>query len=109
MRHGGFGGACRSPPRGPPNRPRPPSHPAARVRAHVLHALDRHALDGSGHDGSSFSVARLLIGWCKRAAHWSEETSDELLGSIGLVARLRTRMRVGRGAVVASEDELFDR
>ena len=28
-------------------------------------------------------VPRLPIGWWERAAHWSEETSDELLGSIG--------------------------
>jgi hypothetical protein len=31
----------------------------------------------------SYSVSRLPIGWWDRAAHWSEETSDELLGSIG--------------------------
>src|SRR6266498_2597961 len=56
--------------------------------AHVLHALDRHALDGSGttapsYTAPSYSVPRLPIGWWERAAHWSEETSDELLGSIG--------------------------
>jgi DNA-binding transcriptional ArsR family regulator len=28
-------------------------------------------------------TSRLPIGWWERAAHWSEETSDELLGSIG--------------------------
>jgi hypothetical protein len=51
--------------------------------AHVLHALDRHALDCSDTTAPSYSVSRLPIGWWERAAHWSEETSDELLGSIG--------------------------
>ena len=45
--------------------------------AHVLHALDRHALDGRRHDGPSYSVSRLPICWWERAAHWSEKTSDE--------------------------------
>ncbi len=35
------------------------------------------------HGGPSYNVPRLPIGWWERAAHWSEETSDELLGSIG--------------------------
>lgn len=30
-----------------------------------------------------YRVSRLPIGWWERAAHWSEETSDELLGSVG--------------------------
>ena len=30
-----------------------------------------------------YSVPRLPIGWQERAAHWSEETSDELPGSVG--------------------------
>ena len=51
--------------------------------AHVLHALDRHALDGS--DTTAPATASL---GCRSAGgnappHWSEETSDELLGSIG--------------------------
>ena len=39
--------------------------------AHVLQALDRHALDGSGVTGPSCSVSRLPIGWWERAAHRS--------------------------------------
>jgi hypothetical protein len=35
------------------------------------------------HDSPSYSVSGLPIGWWERAAHRSEETSDELLGSIG--------------------------
>src|SRR6202521_2702962 len=50
--------------------------------AHVLHALDRHALDCSDATVPA-TASRLPIGWWERAAHWSEETSDEL-GSIGL-------------------------
>ena len=50
--------------------------------AQALHALDRHALDGSD--------PRLPIGWCERTAHWSEATSDELLGSIGSLRGVST-------------------
>ncbi len=35
--------------------------------AHVLHASDRHALDGNDTTAPSYSVSRLPIGWLNRA------------------------------------------
>ena len=68
--------------------------------ARVLHALGRHALDGSDSTAPSYSVSRLPIGWWERAAHRSEETSDELLGSIGSQLGYASLWRTFSGATV---------